>query len=350
MKISEITIGERFRKDLGNLAELADSIKAEGLLQPIGVTAECELVFGYRRLLACREQLGWSEIDTRTVDVSSIVAGEYAENEIRKAFTLSERVAIMGAIKKEIGDRQSQGRPPLSRDNCPHLSGKTQDIAAKRAGFGSGKTARRAELAVEQAGPELAELMDKGEISVDAAYQISRLQKDEQAKRVNEAKAAGKKLMGKGHPQGAGKKPQEKIVVPYTKMEWPTAEEIGRPKFGTPGHAEHVERYGRTPLHPTKVKDLLIAEGLAGAYVAAINSVSNLQHPKPDAFFECIDQLLAHVPQKEKRNGEERDFARFAKQWLQILRKSLPTTIARLTELQNALVVYDSQVARTAKS
>ena len=128
------------------------------------VTAEGELVFGYRRLLACREQLGWSEIDTRTVDVSSIVAGEYAENEIRKAFTLSERVAIMKVIEKKIGNRQGQRTDQLPNNCWEVAKGKeTKGIAAKRAGFGSGKTGQRAELAVEQAGSELAELMDKGE-------------------------------------------------------------------------------------------------------------------------------------------------------------------------------------------
>jgi ParB-like chromosome segregation protein Spo0J len=35
MKISDIKIGERFRKDLGDIQTLANSIKEIGLLQPV---------------------------------------------------------------------------------------------------------------------------------------------------------------------------------------------------------------------------------------------------------------------------------------------------------------------------
>lgn len=63
--ISEITIGERHRKDLGNLEELAASIDELGLLQPIGITKDKLLVFGERRLIACRDLLGWTMIPAR---------------------------------------------------------------------------------------------------------------------------------------------------------------------------------------------------------------------------------------------------------------------------------------------
>ena len=50
LKISTIKIGTQFRKEMGDLEELAESIR-QGLLQPIGITPKRELVFGYRRLL-----------------------------------------------------------------------------------------------------------------------------------------------------------------------------------------------------------------------------------------------------------------------------------------------------------
>lgn len=52
LKISDIKVGNRHRKDMGDLTSLADSIKEKGLLQPIGVTEKLELVFGERRRLA----------------------------------------------------------------------------------------------------------------------------------------------------------------------------------------------------------------------------------------------------------------------------------------------------------
>jgi ParB-like chromosome segregation protein Spo0J len=94
VKISDINIGRRHCRDMGDLRSLAESIRQEGLLQPIGVTERLELVFGQRRTLAIRDILKRKTILARVVNVSSILAGEYAENEIRKDFTPSERVAI----------------------------------------------------------------------------------------------------------------------------------------------------------------------------------------------------------------------------------------------------------------
>lgn len=54
VEISKITIGKRFRKDLGNIKELAQSIDLVGLLQPIGITKQYKLEFGQRRLEAVK--------------------------------------------------------------------------------------------------------------------------------------------------------------------------------------------------------------------------------------------------------------------------------------------------------
>ena len=68
IKISDIKIGDRLRKDMGDLPSLAQSIQEIGLLQPIGVTPEIELVFGERRLRACRDILGWETIPARIIE------------------------------------------------------------------------------------------------------------------------------------------------------------------------------------------------------------------------------------------------------------------------------------------
>jgi len=46
LKPSEIKVGERFRKDTGDVSDLARTIDKIGLLQPIGVNSNNELVFG----------------------------------------------------------------------------------------------------------------------------------------------------------------------------------------------------------------------------------------------------------------------------------------------------------------
>jgi len=50
LKIADIKIGKRHRKDIGDLASLADSIRHDGLLQPIGVINKFKLAFGERRV------------------------------------------------------------------------------------------------------------------------------------------------------------------------------------------------------------------------------------------------------------------------------------------------------------
>lgn len=78
-----------------------------GLLQPVGVTEDLELVFGERRIEAAK-LIGWDTIEARVVNVSSIVEGEHDENELRKDFTVSERVAIGETIGSILGCRQGQ--------------------------------------------------------------------------------------------------------------------------------------------------------------------------------------------------------------------------------------------------
>jgi ParB family chromosome partitioning protein len=56
--ISDIRVGDnRHRRELGDIAGLAESIRTIGLLHPITVDAEGNLLAGARRLAACK-QLG----------------------------------------------------------------------------------------------------------------------------------------------------------------------------------------------------------------------------------------------------------------------------------------------------
>ncbi len=167
LPISKIKIGNRHRKDLGDLEPLATSIE-NGLLQPIGVTPEMHLIWGYRRLVAHRDILKRSEILSRIVPVPSITQGEFDENVMRKDFSPSERVAIVESLRSYAhgGDRRShQGR------NCD-LDRVTTKQAAERVGF-SRDDYFRAQKVISQGIPELVEAMDSGRLSVSAAAEIA---------------------------------------------------------------------------------------------------------------------------------------------------------------------------------
>ena len=178
LPIKKIHNGNRHRKDMGDLKELAQSIKEEGLLQPIGVTEEMELVFGERRLRACVEVLKWKTIPARIVSVSSIVAGEYAENEMRKDFTVSERIAIAAALEKQLPNRNGV---PKARQKIDRLRGeRTDDYVAEKAGFGNHETYRQAAKVVENGTPTLIQAMDEGRVSIYAAAILVDADPDEQ--------------------------------------------------------------------------------------------------------------------------------------------------------------------------
>lgn len=89
---------ERYRKELGDIDTLADNISNLGLLQPIVINENNELVDGQRRMLAY-QKLGKTEIPYFKVNLEKIVLGEFSANHHRKDWTYSEMVAIKRAIE-----------------------------------------------------------------------------------------------------------------------------------------------------------------------------------------------------------------------------------------------------------
>jgi ParB family chromosome partitioning protein len=110
--IKDIIVGDRHRRDLGDVDSLARSIDQIGLLHPVVVRSDGTLVAGERRLAAC-QQLGWTEIPATIVDLDEIAKGEFAENAIRKDFRPTEIDAIRRALepaeKAAARERMSDG-------------------------------------------------------------------------------------------------------------------------------------------------------------------------------------------------------------------------------------------------
>jgi N6-adenosine-specific RNA methylase IME4/ParB-like chromosome segregation protein Spo0J len=98
LPIGSIQVEHRFRKDLGDLDALAESIAEIGLLHPIVVTPDHRLVAGQRRLEAC-QRLGWAAVPVHIVALDDIRRGEFAENTCRQDFLPSEMVAIAKALE-----------------------------------------------------------------------------------------------------------------------------------------------------------------------------------------------------------------------------------------------------------
>ena len=149
-----IKIGDgRHRKVLGDIDGLAASIHDIGLLHPIVITPQNELIAGGRRLVAY-QRLGRKEIPVRVIDLDSILDGEAAENAIRKDLEPSEAVALGLALEKleRQRARQRQGtRTDKHSGKLPEGSkGDTRDKVAVSLGI-SGRTYEKQKAVVKAA-------------------------------------------------------------------------------------------------------------------------------------------------------------------------------------------------------
>lgn len=100
LKLSDITLLDRQRQDLGDIQSLADSLKQYGLIQPIVVTQDNRLIAGGRRYAAAT-LLNWESIDVvyrETLTEDELFELELEENIRRKDFTWQERVLNIATI------------------------------------------------------------------------------------------------------------------------------------------------------------------------------------------------------------------------------------------------------------
>jgi hypothetical protein len=95
--IKDIVIGDRCRKEMGDIAGLANSIDAVGLMHPVVIDKADNLIAGERRIRAC-QLLGWKKIPVTVIDLAEIVRGEYHENAIREPFQPTEVFAIYKVV------------------------------------------------------------------------------------------------------------------------------------------------------------------------------------------------------------------------------------------------------------
>ena len=92
IRVDDIKVKKRVRRDMGDVKILAESMKKYGLLSPIVVNKSHELIAGRRRLEAART-LGWQTVSVAVVDReedTEKLEMEIEENTTRKDFTTDE--------------------------------------------------------------------------------------------------------------------------------------------------------------------------------------------------------------------------------------------------------------------
>lgn len=214
--VEKIKVTNRIRKDFGNIQELADDIKANGLINPPVVTPENDgsftLLTGERRLRAMRS-LGYKQIEVRTwssLSDEQKLNIEISENEVRKDFSKAERIEYARRLERVESLKAAERKRTTQFGNDIDVSvsqisdapSRSDDIVAEKVGIGSRDTYRKEKYIVDnqtQLTPKDFADWDEGKLSTNKAYQKIKNQLEEKnnqiagyelkLKRVNELTA-----------------------------------------------------------------------------------------------------------------------------------------------------------------
>ena len=190
MKISEIKINPG-RRDTQqrNVEELARSIAAVGLMNPITVTQDNTLIAGLHRLEAAK-LLGWTEIECTVSDADGLQAelAEIDENFVRAGLShrelgdlLLRRKELYEAIHPETRQGQRNGQT-AKNDNLTVLAAKPfSEDTADKLGISKRTVERLVQTAANLTPEAKKTIRDAGDkITKGDALKISRLPPDQQ--------------------------------------------------------------------------------------------------------------------------------------------------------------------------
>lgn len=180
--IDKIVVGDRIRKDFGDIQELAEDIKENTLLTAIVVTPSGKgdgtylLIAGERRLRACR-LLGYKAVPVNTVEVDDAEQAlkmEISENECRKEFTKTERLEYARRLAQLEKAKSEQGkRTDLAQDIVQGERNRAANAVAQALGTNR-ETLRQEQFIADNADmldPADFADWDEGRLSTNKAFQ-----------------------------------------------------------------------------------------------------------------------------------------------------------------------------------
>lgn len=128
--LDAITVGVRYRQQVGSVDSLAESIARLGMLQPITITPARVLVCGWRRLEAARS-LGWTSIRAWVrpglSDDAVRVLAEHDENFLREAYTKTEQARLYQEFKAILSEEAAARRAAHQFGTVPDADGDEAD-------------------------------------------------------------------------------------------------------------------------------------------------------------------------------------------------------------------------------
>lgn len=178
--IGKIVVKDRIRKDFGDIQELAQDIKDNGLINPPVVTPEFELIAGERRLRAM-EYLDYKQLEVRIMTVKDALHQlklEISENENRKDFSFSEKMQWANQLKKEYEKIAKMNMSKGGQGSPISDTLRTDEAVANDLDMGR-DTYRKAEFVSKNADEEMIKQLDEGKLSVNKAYVTLKQEKEQ---------------------------------------------------------------------------------------------------------------------------------------------------------------------------
>lgn len=217
IEIEKIKIKDRIRKDFGNIQELADDIKENGLINPPVITPDTyELITGERRIRAMK-LLGYEQIEVRPMavkDAEHQLNLEISENEARKDFSKAERIDYARKLERieslKAKERQATStggvNPQLRQISDKVENKRTDEIVSEKLGIGSRDTYRKEKYIVDNQNsltPKDFSEWDEGKLSTNKVFNKIKIEKEklekenkilESQKKISDELAAQYKL------------------------------------------------------------------------------------------------------------------------------------------------------------
>lgn len=191
----------------GEMAELAEDIKARGLLDAIVLDGEGRIIDGRNRLEACRI----AGVKPRFIEYmgSDVLGYIVSKNLKRRHLTESQRATVAAELVPMLADearkRQGHGLTAPGKTLSANLREASDGKAADKAGELMGVSGRSVEdaLAVQRKAPELFDRVKAGDIAVSTARKAAELpEEDRQAVAAapkEQIKAEARSALRKAH-------------------------------------------------------------------------------------------------------------------------------------------------------
>jgi ParB-like chromosome segregation protein Spo0J len=169
------------RQNLGDLKPLIESIKRHGLLHPIVLSEDNQLICGRRRLAACM-QLDLKEIEGTYTSSTDLREAEADENIVRKDFTVEE-IAEIDEFYREREEKAAEQRQKAGKQipvgSVPR--GRARQKIAEKVGI-SDRQLEKIRTIKGDTNKEIWKKVASGKMKVDKGYnQIKRFQRIKEA-------------------------------------------------------------------------------------------------------------------------------------------------------------------------